>query len=115
VLNKAWYEWDHHAPLLLAAEGVTEDDVDALLKTPPRMAVDVVDERHAAVVAYADAMTLDVTVPDDIFESLKGCCTDKEVVEVTAVVAAYNCVSRFLVALDVGEKNKQAGPEVLKT
>ncbi len=24
-------------------------------------------------------------------------------VEVTAVVAAYNCVSRFLVALDVGE------------
>lgn len=111
MLNKAWYEWDEHAPLFLAAESVTEDDVAAVLNTPPRAEAKVVDERHAAVVAYADAMTLDVAVPDEIFERLKGCCSNQEVVEVTAVVAAYNCVSRFLVALDVGEKNTQGGPK----
>jgi hypothetical protein len=33
---------------------------------------------------------------------------DREVVELTATVAAYNCVSRFLVALDVGECNGTA-------
>jgi hypothetical protein len=36
---------------------------------------------------------------------LKGWLGDREVVELTASVAAYNCVSRFLVALDVGECN----------
>jgi len=29
---------------------------------------------------------------------------EREMVEVTATVAAYNCVSRFLVALEVGER-----------
>ena len=50
-------------------------------------------------------MTLDVTVPDDIFKNLKTHFTDKEIIEITATIAAYNCVSRFLVALDVGECN----------
>ena len=112
VLNKAWYEWDQHAPLLRAAAGIIEDDVFAVLNTPPR-ATDgkLVDEQHSAVLAYTDAMTLDVTVPEDVFERLKKCFGEKEVVEITATVAAYNCVSRFLVALDVGEKNGQGGPE----
>jgi len=57
------------------------------------------------VVRYSDAMTRDVSVPDKIFDGLKSHFTDKEIVEITATVAAYNCVSRFLVALDVGEKN----------
>lgn len=57
------------------------------------------------MLAYADAMTKDVEVPDDVFERLKNGFTDREVVEITGTVACYNCVSRFLVALDVGEKN----------
>jgi hypothetical protein len=36
---------------------------------------------------------------------LKGLMGDKQVVELTATIAAYNAVSRFLVALDVGECN----------
>ncbi|KAI4157699.1 MAG: hypothetical protein LQ342_008085 [Letrouitia transgressa] len=60
-------------------------------------------ERQWAVMAYTDAMTLDVRVPDPIFERLKALFSNQEVVETTATVAAYNCASRFLVALDVGE------------
>jgi alkylhydroperoxidase family enzyme len=113
VLNKAWYEWDQHAPLLRAASGVSADDVDAVLSTPARAAdAKVVDERHSAVVAYTDAMTLDVAVPEDVFVRLRQCFEEREIVEITATVAAYNCVSRFLVALDVGEKNRQEGPGV---
>jgi alkylhydroperoxidase family enzyme len=63
------------------------------------------DARHIAVLAYTDAMTLSVAVSDHVFDQLKLHFSEREVVEITATIAAYNCVSRFLVALDVGEKN----------
>jgi alkylhydroperoxidase family enzyme len=69
------------------------------------------DAKHAAVLRYTDAMTLDVQVPEDVFAELRTRMSEREIVELTASVAAYNCVSRFLVALDVGETNGQAGPE----
>ena len=56
-------------------------------------------------------MTLDVRVPDEVFATLKEQFSEREVVEITATIAAYNCVSRFLVALDVGERNAQTGPK----
>lgn len=56
-------------------------------------------------------MTLDVQVPDAVFAELKKLFSEREVVEITATIAAYNCVSRFLVALDVGERNAQTGPK----
>jgi alkylhydroperoxidase family enzyme len=63
------------------------------------------DAQHIAVLAYTDAMTLSVAVSDYVFDQLKLHFSEREVVEITATIAAYNCVSRFLVALDVGEKN----------
>jgi len=59
------------------------------------------------VLAYADAMTIGVKVSDDIFAWLRKLFDDRETVEITATVAAYNCVSRFLVALDVGEMSEK--------
>ena len=55
-------------------------------------------------------MTLDVQVKDEIFAKLKESFGEKEIVEITATIASYICVSRFLVALDVGERNAQTGP-----
>jgi len=46
-----------------------------------------------------------VNVDEGVFRRLRGLFSEQEVVEITATVAAYNCVSRFLVALDVGESN----------
>jgi alkylhydroperoxidase family enzyme len=111
-LNKAWYEWESHSPILRSAPGITSQHVEAVLHSAPRtVAEGIQDSRHAAVLAYTDAMTLDVSVPDAVFAELKKHFSDREVVEVTSTVAAYNCVSRFLVAMDVGEKNAQKGPE----
>lgn len=130
VLNKAWYEWESHSPILRSAQGksclfpfishasmshttaeITDAHVTAVLKSPPRKVTDgVVPEELAAVLAYTDAMTLDVSVPDEVFAKLKEQFSNKEVVEITATISAYNCVSRFLVALDVGERNAQLGP-----
>ena len=51
-------------------------------------------------------MTRNVKVDERTFGRLKDVgFSEKEIVEITATVASYNLVSRFLVALDVGEQN----------
>ncbi|KAL6704315.1 hypothetical protein ACN47E_008379 [Coniothyrium glycines] len=111
ALNHAWYEWEAHAPILLSSAHVTQPHVDAVLHSPPReVGEGILDAAHAAVLRYTDAMTLDVRVSEEVFGELRKWFGEKEVVEITATVGAYNCVSRFLVALDVGERNGQDGP-----
>jgi len=56
-------------------------------------------------------MTKNIEVPDNVFEELKKHFCDREIVEITATVAAYNCTSRILVALDVGERNSHNNVE----
>lgn len=65
-------------------------------------------EKEHAILAYTDAMTREIKVADECFAAVKKLFNEREVVELTACVAAYNCVSRFLVALDVGENNGKA-------
>ncbi|KAF2489640.1 hypothetical protein BU16DRAFT_531159 [Lophium mytilinum] len=110
VLNNAWYEWGHHAPLLDKCPGVTAEFMAHIKNAPLGLEVGAGpdrpwDEKHAAVLAYTDQMTIGVKVEDGVFAELRRLFDEREVVEITATVAAYNCVSRFLVALDVGEKN----------
>ena len=125
VLNGADYEWDHHVPILQEAgvaeravaeiknrkawRGWTVEDVDSVAEEGGTQRDDCggLNELQRAVLAYTDAMTIGVKVSDDIFTPLKRLIDDRHVVEITATVAAYNCVSRFLVALDVGEMSEK--------
>lgn len=66
------------------------------------------DAKEWATLRYADAMTRDVEVPQALFDEVKALFSEQEVVEITATVASYNLVSRFLVALDIGEQNSMA-------
>ncbi|KAH0442766.1 4-carboxymuconolactone decarboxylase family protein [Colletotrichum kahawae] len=112
VVNKAWYEWGHHAPLAVKA-GVPADGMDAIKTEAPlelSARPEVLTEKQWAVLVYADEMTRNVRVKDETFAVLKGLFNEREVVEITTTVACYNCVSRFLVALDVGERNS-TGPD----
>ncbi|QYT05450.1 hypothetical protein H0G86_012343 [Trichoderma simmonsii] len=62
-----------------------------------------------AVLRYADAMTKDIAIDEEIFTELQNSgLNSREIVELTVAVAAYNGVSRFLVALDVGERNSES-------
>ncbi|KAI0445258.1 AhpD-like protein [Xylaria telfairii] len=121
VCNSAWYEWGHHAPLAAAAglgpaalEVVKKADLAAVSEEEREQAAkDGLGGKEWAVLKYTDEMTRLVRVADATFEELRRFCGEREVVEVTATVAAYNCVSRFLVALDVGERNG-TGPDDVK-
>ncbi|KAI1260893.1 putative 4-carboxymuconolactone decarboxylase [Xylariaceae sp. FL1019] len=114
VCNEAWYEWGHHAPLAAAAglgskalELVKKKDLNEIGDEERKEAM---AELEWAVLRYTDEMTRNVKVSDGTFAALESVMSEREVVEVTATVAAYNCVSRFLVALDVGERNA-TGPD----
>ncbi|KAF3349029.1 Metacaspase-1 [Verticillium dahliae VDG2] len=117
VVNRAWYEWMHHAPLAVGA-GVPQAAMDWLkgqagdLAEPSVAAegTDLFGEGQWAALLLADEMTRNVQVSDETFAKVKGLFGEREVVELVATVACYNCVSRFLVALDVGERNA-TGPD----
>ena len=101
VINGAEYEFIHHAPVFIEAGG-TQAQVDAM-RDPDRAAADTAlfDDTERAALAVAIAMTRAVKVPDAAFDALKARLPERELVEFVATVAAYNMVSRFLVALGV--------------
>ncbi|KAG0646379.1 hypothetical protein D0Z07_8301 [Hyphodiscus hymeniophilus] len=85
VLNEAWYEWAHHAPLAKAG-GVSEGGLKLLEQRHPKPEKGASDlsEKQWAVVRYADAMTRDVAVKQEVFDALKEHFSQQEIVEVTA-------------------------------
>jgi AhpD family alkylhydroperoxidase len=97
VLNRAPYEFAQHAPVA-RAEGLSQAQVDAVASWPQST---LFDARARDVLAYADAMTLQVQVPQARFDAVRAHLSDRELVELTATVAGYNMVSRFLEALQI--------------
>ncbi len=107
VINKAWYEWGHHAPLAKAA-GVGEEGMKVLGKTEPGVGGEALSGKQWAVVRFTDAMTRDVRVPEEVFGEVRKFFNDQEVVELTATVGCYlgldpngNWNSRLLMPLVV--------------
>jgi alkylhydroperoxidase family enzyme len=102
VLNRAEYEFHHHAPLLLAAGG-TAEQVEALRRLEQGGAqAAVFDSAERAVIRLTIEMTRAVQVGDDTFAAVRAALpSERQAVELVGVIAAYNMVSRFLVALGV--------------
>ena len=102
VLNGADYELAHHAPELLRSGG-TARQVEALkaLKFGSDSG-DVFDPTELAVLRLTYEMTRHVKVSDATFSDVRSHLSDeRQVVELVGVIATYNMVSRFLVALEV--------------
>ncbi len=96
-INGASYEADQHAPIALK-EGLTEDQLAALRQEDN---LDRFSDLQCAVLAYADAMTRNVQVDDSVFGRVSTMLPPSQLVELTATIAAYNMVSRFLEALQI--------------
>jgi len=102
VLNGAEYEFFHHAPEFLKAGG-SQAQVDAIrdVETAARN-VKLFDDAERAALSLSLEMTRAVAVRDDTFARIVEALGDTQsVIELIAVIATYNMVSRFLVALDV--------------
>lgn len=96
VINGADYEFRSHVPFALK-EGITEQQIEALRTGQ----LEAFDARERNVLAYCESMTREIHVPDAVFDAVRPHYNERELVELTATIAAYNLVSRFLEALQV--------------
>ena len=100
-INRAEYEWIQHAPELLAAGG-TQAQLDALQdieKAPANKAA--FDTLERLVLKLTQEMTCKISVNHRTMRALRTHLPDREIAEIVAVIASYNMVSRYLVALGV--------------
>ncbi len=96
-LNGARYEFDAHVPHAQMA-GVSDEAIAALETGIVSGALAPLDR---LVLELTDAMTRDIEVPDALFERVREQFDAEKLVELVATIAAYNMVSRFLVALRI--------------
>ena len=103
ILNRAPYEADQHAPIALQ-EGMTQEQLDAL---EDWHGSDCFSDLERAVLEYTDEMTLNVQVADKVFANVKQYFNNQHMVELTATIATYNMVSRFLEALQIHTSDEE--------
>jgi AhpD family alkylhydroperoxidase len=102
VLNGADYELAQHTPEFLRAGG-TAAQVEALARFGTESEdIASFDATERAILQLTLEMTRNVRVSDSTFERVQSALSDtRHVVELVGVIATYNMVSRFLVALEV--------------
>lgn len=98
VLNRAAFEFDAHVPHAERA-GVEAAKIAAVREAG---IADVFSPLERLVLELTDTMTRDIEVPEPLMVRLKAHFDDRGVVEMVTTIAAYNMVSRLLVALGVG-------------
>jgi AhpD family alkylhydroperoxidase len=99
VLNGAAFEWAAHEPIGRRA-GLTDTQLEAL-RAPDAGLRPGWSPLQAAALAWTDAATRDVAVPDAVFAAARALLDDRGLVELAVLAAGYAMVSRVLVAFDV--------------
>lgn len=97
-LTRVQYVLAQHVPTYAVQEGLTVEQCDALAdwQSSP-----LFDARQRAILAYVDAMTLDIQVTDAVFDALRPHFTEQQIVELSVLIGTYNMHTRVLQALDI--------------
>lgn len=100
-LNRAEYEWIQHAPEFLAAGG-TQAQLDAMLDIEKASANEIAfNLLERLVLKLTEEMTRNIAVRAATLDALRAHLPNREVTEIVCVIASYNMVSRYLVALGI--------------
>jgi alkylhydroperoxidase family enzyme len=102
VVNRADYEFEGHLPLFLQ-HGGTPEQGRAIRNVEEAMADGrLFDAIEQATIRLTFEMTRNVQVSDATFkQAAEALGSNKDLVELVGVIATYNMVSRFLVALEL--------------
>ncbi|HEY6254199.1 MAG TPA: carboxymuconolactone decarboxylase family protein [Xanthobacteraceae bacterium] len=97
-LTHSQYVLRQHVPALALADGLSLAECDALAdwKGSPFFSA-----RERAALAYADVMTRDIVVPDDVFAGVARHFDKRQIVELTVLIGSYNMNARVLQALEL--------------
>jgi len=97
-LTGSQYVLRQHVPALALADGVSVGECDALADW---RASQFFSARERAALAYADVMTQEIVVPDDIFAEVARHFDKRQIVELTVLIGSYNMNARVLQALEL--------------
>ena len=97
-LNRTDYVVKQHVPRLSAPEGLTQAECDALADWRKSQ---FFSARERATLAYADAMTRDIAVSDEVFDALRPHFNERQIVELTVLIGTYNMHTRVFTALQI--------------
>jgi alkylhydroperoxidase family enzyme len=101
ILTGAEYELHHHAPLWLE-HGASARQAEALKRLNENQALAEFDPTERAVVQLTIEMTRQVEVSEQSLRAVRAALgSDRQLVELIGVIAAYNMVARFIVATGV--------------
>ncbi len=111
ALTCADYEFHHHAPEFLKAGG-TEQELQALRNfTGSGEELLVFDAGERVILNLVTEMTLNVQVEDSTFAAVQAeLCDRQQLSELIGVIATYNMVARYLVALQIEPEQSAKNP-----
>ena len=98
ILNDVDYVQRAHGPAYALKEGLTPEQVTAIADWQSSQ---LFTEKQRALLAYTDAMTRNIDVPDSVFDELRKHFSERQAVELTMLIGAYNMLTRFVKALKV--------------
>jgi 4-carboxymuconolactone decarboxylase len=98
TIHAVAYVIQQHVPALAEADGVSIAECEALKEW--RHSVNFAEAERAAL-AYCDSVTTEVNVADDVFEALRPHYSERQIVELTVLIAAYNMHARVIQALEI--------------
>jgi alkylhydroperoxidase family enzyme len=98
ILNGVEYVQRAHGPAYALKEGLTPEQIAALSDW---RASQLFNAQQRALLAYTDAITEKIEVTDDVFDNARKHFSERQIVELTMLIGAYNMLTRFLKALKV--------------
>jgi alkylhydroperoxidase family enzyme len=98
ILNNVEYVVRAHGPAYALKEGLTPAQVEALTAWKSS---NLFTDKQRALLGYVDSMTRDIDVPNVIFTEVRKHFSERQTVELTMLISAYNMLTRFLKALKV--------------
>ena len=97
-LNHTTYVFKQHVPELSTREGLSDEESHALADWRK---ASLFSPREQAALAYTDAMTRDIAVPDAVFDALRPHFNERQIVELTVLIGLYNMHTRVFTALGI--------------
>ncbi len=97
--NKSEYVIDVHRKNFTESDGLSHDECDALLKK--KLPQSSFSPEELSVIAYVDQLTLKANVDDEVFAGVKAHLSDRQLVELSVLIGAYNMHTRVMSALRI--------------
>jgi 4-carboxymuconolactone decarboxylase len=98
ILNDVEYVQRAHGPVYALKEGLTPEQVTAIADW---RSSELFTDKQRALLNYTDAMTREIDVPDAVFTGVRKHFSERQTVELTMLIGAYNMLTRFLKALKI--------------